>query len=95
MSKFTVYADNQNEFRWKFAANDNTVIAKSSQGFKVKEECLTSLSLLQKEVGGATVDHEVRTTSPQVSPSPAPVAPAPALASSPVAASSPGVVAKN
>ncbi len=95
MSKFTVYTDKQSEFRWKFAANDNTIIAKSSQGYKVKEECLTSLSLLQKDITGATVDHEVRAAAPQASASPAPVAPAPALASSPVAASTPGVIAKN
>jgi uncharacterized protein YegP (UPF0339 family) len=103
MSKFTVYTDKQNEFRWKFAANDNTVIAKSSQGYKAKEDCLTSLTLLQKDITGAAVDHEIRAAAPQGSFAPAigassPVqgaVSAPAHAASPVVSPAPVVGLKN
>ena len=103
MSKFTVYTDKQNEFRWKFFANDNRVIAKSGEGFKVKEDCLASLSLLQKDITGAAVDHEVRAAAAQGTLAPAivaaddvkVVASAPALAASPAVSPVPAVVAKN
>lgn len=103
MSKFTVYVDRQNEFRWKFAANDGAVVAKSSQGYRAKDDCVSALGLLQKEIAGATVDHEVRSpaspaaaaTAPASAPGQKPVVPASLLAGTPDAAPAKGTVAQN
>jgi len=103
MSKFTVFTDKHNEFRWKFVAGNGSVIAKSSEGFKVKEDCVASLTLLQKDVVGASVEHDVRAAAPKVSPASAAVvsveqkaaAPAPAVAASPAVAAAPAPVAHN
>jgi uncharacterized protein YegP (UPF0339 family) len=55
MSKFTVYTDKHEEFRWKFLANDESVVARSSGGFKRREDCLASVEVLRKDIAGATV----------------------------------------
>jgi uncharacterized protein YegP (UPF0339 family) len=60
VAKFTVYTDKHNEFRWKFIASNNTVIAKSGESFKKQEDCLTSLTLLQKDITGASTDFQLR-----------------------------------
>ena len=65
MSKFTVYTDKNSEFRWKFAANNDQVVAKSGRAFTSKEDCLKSLSLLQKDITGATVDPTVQARAPK------------------------------
>lgn len=80
MSKFTVYSDKQNEFRWKFFANDNNVIAKSSQGYKAKDDCEKAVTLLQKDITGATIVHEGASVA-----APAVLAGTPASAASPAA----------
>jgi uncharacterized protein YegP (UPF0339 family) len=108
MSKFTVYADKQNEFRWKFMASNNSVIAKSYESFKRKEDCLVSLSLLQKDITGAAIDHEVRAAVDSKVTAQSPITPAivvaadskvvvptPALAASPAVSPAPVVVAQN
>ena len=100
MSKFTVYTDKHNEFRWKFHANNDSVVARSSEGFKRKEECLSSVSLLQKDIAGSTVVQDVLVAPQQKAAAPIPspvvaidvkaVVPTPALATpttDPVAAS--------
>ena len=75
MPKFTVYTDKHEAFRWRFTASDDRVIAKSSEGYRNREECLRSLALLQKDAPGASVKHRVRKGSQK---SAAPGAPAPA-----------------
>ena len=85
MAKFTVYTDKHNEFRWKFIASNNTVIAKSGESYIKQEDCLTSLSLLQKDIGGAPIGYQLRKG----------VHPLTAVksASSPVVASTPAIAA--
>lgn len=95
MAKFTVYTDKHSEFRWKFLASNNTVVAKSGESYKKQEDCLASLSLLQKDIGGAAVDYQLRNgvtplNAVKAAPAPAPsVAAAPAVVPAPVAASAP------
>jgi uncharacterized protein YegP (UPF0339 family) len=108
MSKFTVYSDKQNEFRWKFLASNDRVIAKSYESFKRKEDCLTSLSLLQKDITGAAIDHEVRAAVDVKATAQSPISsavvaavevkavvPTPVLAASPAVSPAPVVVAQN
>ena len=65
MSKFTLYTDKNNEFRWKFTASNDHVVARSSEGHKTKDLCLESLGLLQKDVVGAAVDPVVMSVTGQ------------------------------
>jgi uncharacterized protein YegP (UPF0339 family) len=60
MAKFTVYNDKHFEFRWKFVGSNGRVVAKSGEGFKKQEDCVTSLTLLQKDIPGAALDYQLR-----------------------------------
>ena len=96
MAKFTVYTDKHNEFRWKFHASNNVVVAKSGESYIKQEDCLAALSLLQKDIGGAPVGYQLRkgvhpTTAVKA---PAAVA-APAIVASPAIASPPAVPPQN
>ena len=81
MARFTLYTDKNNDFRWKFIANDDQVVARSSDVFNTKEEAIKSLELLKKDIGGSTVDPVVqasqskgmpeRVSAPAVVPPPA------------------------
>jgi uncharacterized protein YegP (UPF0339 family) len=82
MSRFTLYTDKNNDFRWKFIASDDQVVARSGGVFRSKEEAIQSLDLLRKDIGAATVDAVVqvhqskgmpeRVSAPSVAPVPAP-----------------------
>ncbi len=60
MAKFTVYTDKHEQFRWRFKASNDQVVAKSSEGYGRKEDCLQALSLLQRDIAGAAVTHKVK-----------------------------------
>ena len=68
MAKFRVYTDSKDQYRWKFIASNRKVVAKSSRAFAKREECLQSLTLLQKEIAGAPVKHRVGKAAPKKSP---------------------------
>lgn len=85
MPNFTVYTDKQNEYRWKFVGSNDAVLAKSSESFKVKDDCIKSLNMVQKDVVGATVQHAPAAASTPVSGVKV-GAPAQATASSPTVA---------
>ena len=100
MAKFTVYTDKHSEFRWKFVANNNTVVAKSGESYKRQEDCLASLSHLQKDIGGAAVDYQLRNgvhpiSTVTASAAPSPAVPSPAVAPSPAISPVPGVPPQN
>ena len=65
MPKFTIYTDKNDEFRWKFVSSTEAVIARSSEGHKTKDACIASVSLLQKDIVGATVDPTVMAVTGQ------------------------------
>jgi uncharacterized protein YegP (UPF0339 family) len=68
MAKFRVYTDSKDRFRWKFIATNKKVVAKSSRSFAKREECVQSVSLLQKEISGAPVKHRVGKAPPKKTP---------------------------
>lgn len=99
MAKFTVYTDKHDEYRWKFTASNDVVVAKSGESYKKQEDCLASLSLLQKDIGGAPVGFQLRkgvhplTAIKAVS---APVVSStPAIAASPAISPVPGISPQN
>jgi uncharacterized protein YegP (UPF0339 family) len=75
MAKFTVYTDKHGAFRWKFHANNNVVVAKSGDSYPKQEDCVASLQLLQKDIGGAVVGHQLRKGTLPVTAASAPAAP--------------------
>jgi uncharacterized protein YegP (UPF0339 family) len=60
MSKFTLYTDKNHDFRWKFVANNEAIVARSSEGYRSKEDCIKSLEVLRSDIGASTVDPEVQ-----------------------------------
>jgi uncharacterized protein YegP (UPF0339 family) len=90
MAKFTLYTDKNNDFRWKFLASNDQVVARSSEAFRNRDDCVRSLELLKKDIGGSTVDPEVQVSQSKGMP-PRVSAPAPVPALVPAAVSAPAV----
>ncbi len=84
MSKFTIYTDKQNDFRWKFTASNDRVLARSSEGYVRKEDCLSALGLVQKDIPGGTVEPDVQSAELHKA----------SLAKTAVPAAAPGFVAR-
>lgn len=54
MASFTIYKDGKGEYRWRFRANNNEIIADSAEGYKAKKDCQTGIDILKREAGNAT-----------------------------------------
>jgi len=53
MAQFEVYKDNARLFRWRLRANNNTVIAESSEGYHNRSDCENAVNLVRNEVPSA------------------------------------------
>lgn len=51
MSRFEVYRDSVNEYRWRLKADNNEIIADSSEGYVAKNDCLGGLQVLKDMAG--------------------------------------------
>jgi uncharacterized protein YegP (UPF0339 family) len=64
MSRFTVYQTPQSEFHWKLVGNDDRTLAKSPEGFKSREACVSSVAVVKQEIVSATVDPTTSARTP-------------------------------
>lgn len=55
MSIFYVYKDSASQWRWKFVANNNKIIADSSEGYHNLSDCEHGVSLIKSQSPGSTV----------------------------------------
>lgn len=57
--KFTVYRDNRGEYRWRFQAGNNEIIATSSEGYTEKRSCYHSIEIIVNESGKAEIIEDI------------------------------------
>ena len=54
MAKFEIYWDESGEYRWRFRADNNEILA-SGEGYRSKDDCEHAIQLLKGQVPQATV----------------------------------------
>jgi uncharacterized protein YegP (UPF0339 family) len=55
MGAFFIYKDNKGEWRWRFRAENNKIIAVSSESYKNKSDCRHGLDIIKEEGPEASV----------------------------------------
>ena len=57
MAQFIIYKDQRGEYRWRFRANNNEIIADSAEGYRSKSDCEHGIALVKQQSPAAnTVD---------------------------------------
>jgi uncharacterized protein YegP (UPF0339 family) len=54
MAKFIKYKDSAGEWRWRFRANNNKIIADSAEGYKNKSDCEAAIKLVKEQAPSAS-----------------------------------------
>lgn len=54
MAKFIKYKDSASEWRWRFRANNNKIIADSGEGYKNKSDCEAAIKLVKEQAPNAS-----------------------------------------
>lgn len=58
MAFFYHYKDKAGQWRWRFLANNNKIIADSAEGYHNKADCLSAIEIVKREAGSANVGGE-------------------------------------
>lgn len=58
MAKFEVYEHSAAEYRWRFRANNNKIIAISLESYVNKHDCLHSIRLIQEGTSDAEINDQ-------------------------------------
>jgi uncharacterized protein len=58
MSKFSIFKDKQGEFRWRFQAANNKIVASSGEGYKNKTDCKHAIEIIKKDGPKAEIADE-------------------------------------
>jgi len=56
MAKFVVYKDRGGEFRWRFQADNNKIVADSGEGYINKSDCLRGIEIVKTESPQARIE---------------------------------------
>lgn len=54
--KFQVYKDHAGQFRFRFIAANNRIIANSGEGYYNKKDCLDAINLIKANAPSAPID---------------------------------------
>jgi uncharacterized protein YegP (UPF0339 family) len=55
VATFIIYKDSKGEFRWRFRANNNEIVADSAEGYINKSDCNRGIEIVKRESPTATV----------------------------------------
>lgn len=55
MAQFELYKDRIDEYRWKFRADNNKIIADSSEGYINKSDCKHGIELVKQQASDAKI----------------------------------------
>ena len=58
MAYFEIYKDADNEFRWRFQANNGRNMAESGEGYNNRANCQHSIILIKQQMTNATISDE-------------------------------------
>ncbi len=62
---FEVYQDKAGEYRWRLRAQNSKLLAASSEGYKEKRSCLSSIESVKRDaVDALVVEQEQKTNEP-------------------------------
>jgi len=56
MAKFVLYKDKGGEFRWRFQADNNKIVADSGEGYNNKKDCLHGIEIVKRQSPQAPID---------------------------------------
>ena len=48
MARFIIYKDQRSEYRWRFRANNNEIVADSAEGYTSKWDCQRGIELVKQ-----------------------------------------------
>jgi uncharacterized protein YegP (UPF0339 family) len=63
MATFKIYKDTKGEYRWRFRADNNKIVADSAEGYNNKADCEHGIDLVKKQAPTATVTDETAATA--------------------------------
>jgi uncharacterized protein YegP (UPF0339 family) len=55
VATFIIYKDAREEYRWRLRANNNEIVADSSEGYKNKSDCQRGIDIVKRESPTANV----------------------------------------
>ncbi len=58
MAKFQIFSDRAGEYRWRLRANNNEIIADSSEGYIAKSDCEHGIDLVKQLAPTAEVQDQ-------------------------------------
>ena len=58
MPQFQLYKDKSGEYRWRFLADNNRIIADSSEGYVNKADCRHGIELVKSQSPGAEIEDQ-------------------------------------
>ncbi len=64
MANFEIFQDPQNNFRWRFLANNGNILARSEESFINKMNCEHAILLLKQQAPKASISVELATHAP-------------------------------
>ena len=56
MGKFQMYKDSNIQWRWRFRADNNQIVAASAEGYVNKQDCRNGIDILKKQTSNADVE---------------------------------------
>ena len=56
MAQFELYKDVKKEYRWRLRADNNEIIADSSEGYIYKSDCKHGIELVKEQAPGAKIE---------------------------------------
>ena len=59
MANFEIYRDADNEFRWRFQANNGRIMAESGEGYNNQANCQHAILLIKQQMANATISDEI------------------------------------
>ena len=58
MAKFQIFKDEKGEYRWRLRADNNEIIADSSEGYMSKSDCAKGIKLVKQLGPDAKVEDQ-------------------------------------
>lgn len=58
MAQFELYKDKSGEYRWRFRADNNKIIADSGEGYINKSDCEHGIELVKRQTPGAEIEDQ-------------------------------------
>lgn len=64
MANFEIFQDTQNNFRWRFQANNGNILARSEESFLNRLNCEHAILLLKQQAPKASISVELAASIP-------------------------------